>query len=88
MEKLQLEAKRRVKNDLRKLPKQTFNSVIKIIESLPQNPFPAGKKVKAIKGAKKVWRYRIGDYRLIYEVKAKTITILAIIHRRELEKFL
>ena len=87
MKKFRLEAKRRVRSDLQGLPKRTLNSIDKTIRNLQENPFPPGKKIKAIKGAEKTFRYRIGDYRIIYEVGSETITILAIIHRRDLKKF-
>ncbi|MDI6891710.1 MAG: type II toxin-antitoxin system RelE/ParE family toxin [Actinomycetota bacterium] len=87
MRKFKLEAKRRVKNDLKKLPKETLNSTAKAIEGLQENPFPSGKKIKTIKGAEKTFRYRVGDYRIIYEVGAQTVTILAVLHRRDLGRF-
>lgn len=88
MEKLKLESKRRVKSDIEKLPRSHQETIIQAIEALAGNPFPRGKKIKPIKGAKNLYRLRVGDYRVIYELKEKTITILAILHRRELERFL
>lgn len=88
MGKFRLEAKRRVRSDLQKLPKETLSSIAKAIENLQANPFPSKKAIKAIKGAQKTFRYRAGDYRIIYQVSSETITLLAVVHRRDLKKFL
>jgi len=86
--KLKLESKKRVKSDLEKLPRFIQETIIQAIEALSGNPFPHGKKIKPIKGAKNLYRLRVGDYRVIYELKEKTITVLAVLHRRDLERFL
>jgi mRNA interferase RelE/StbE len=42
---------------------------------------------KALHGEKKgLWRYRVGDYRIICDIQdeAKTVTVLALGHRKEI----
>jgi len=61
------------------------------IDTLTRNPRPSGKLVKAIQGAKDAFlRYRVGDYRILYEVldADRTVLILSIVHRRDLEDWL
>ena len=53
------------------------------IESLADNPRPAG--VKKIKGQHEHWRIRAGNYRIIYTIRDQelVVLILKIGHRRE-----
>ena len=61
------------------------------IDALSKNPRPPGKLVKAIQGNKDAFlRMRVGNYRVMYEVDDpnKTVLILGIIHRKDLEEWL
>lgn len=60
-----------------------FNRVIKAINQLSGNPRPPGcKKLTARPG----YRIRVGDYRIIYTVEDKILTVFVIDigHRREI----
>lgn len=69
--------------DLRKLPKPMISRVIEEIEKLRSNPFPH--QATKLEAVERLYRVRVGDYRIIYEVETepKQITILYIRHRRE-----
>lgn len=53
------------------------------IDALANQPFPAG--VKKIQGERDLYRIRIADYRVLYRVDGKRVTILVlkIGHRRD-----
>jgi mRNA interferase RelE/StbE len=53
------------------------------IDALAANPFPAG--FKRLQGRPEVYRIRVGDYRVLYKVDGKRVTvlILKVGHRRE-----
>ena len=53
------------------------------IESLQSNPLPSG--VRKLSGHKRLYRIRVGDYRVVYEidVQEKFIRVTRIRHRRE-----
>jgi mRNA interferase RelE/StbE len=53
------------------------------IDELAANPFPPG--AKKLQGSEDQYRIRIGDYRVVYRVDGKRVTILVlkIGHRRE-----
>ena len=52
---------------LKKCGKQLYERIINKIENLSQNPFPSD--CKRIAGrAEKVFRVRVGDYRILYVV--------------------
>jgi mRNA interferase RelE/StbE len=72
-----------VEKDLLRLPKDLVPRVWDRIERLKSDPFPH----QAIKlsGAERLYRVRVGEYRLVYEVdsQAKQVTIQYVRHRRE-----
>ena len=53
------------------------------IDELAENPFPASSK--KLKGQPDHYRLRIGDYRIIYRIEKKRVTIVVVKigHRRE-----
>lgn len=58
---------------LSKLPADVQAKIIEVIEKLSENPRPHGsKKLEGREG----YRVRIGDYRVIYLINDKTITVL------------
>jgi mRNA interferase RelE/StbE len=67
----------------RKLPRDVQLRMKPIINSLQEEPRPAG--CEKIKGLDHVYRVRAGDYRILYEVRDKELVICIIEtgHRRE-----
>ncbi len=53
------------------------------IDALARNPRPGG--TKKLVGEQNGWRLRVGDYRMLYEIRDsdRRILIVAIGHRRE-----
>jgi mRNA interferase RelE/StbE len=74
---------RSARRELEKLNPVYVNRIFPIIESLAQNPRPT--HCKKLSGLQNLWRLRIGDYRLLYEINDKqhSVDIVAIRHRRE-----
>ena len=64
-----------VDKDLRRLPKDLVTRVMEKIEDLKSEPFPP--QAVKIPVADRLYRLRVGDYRIVYEVevKKKMITI-------------
>lgn len=48
------------------MPDSAINRIFPRIESLAENPRPAG--CKKLRGARDLWRIRIGNYRVVYQV--------------------
>ena len=68
---------------LGKIPSPNFNRIIKAIHELSTNPRPAGyRKLTARPG----YRIRIGDYRVIYNIEDKILTVYVIDigHRKDI----
>lgn len=66
------------------LPKDVQKRIDKRLLSLQDNPRPAG--IKALTGEPGVYRLRIGDYRVLYEIHDDQVLVLVlrIGHRREI----
>jgi len=72
-------------DDLRRADKKSAKSLIERLKSyLPQDPISLGKPLKGI--FKGLYRYRFGDYRVIYSIDQEehTILILRIGKRKEI----
>lgn len=73
-----------VEEDLKKLDKSTVKRILRRIETyLAQDPKELGKPLKG--DFEGYWRYRWGDYRVIYRIAEREILIivLRISHRKE-----
>ena len=70
-----------VERDLRRLDAGTVRRVLTAISRLADDPFPRG--AAKLKGAERLHRLRVGDYRVIYEVdvRRKEVTVHYVRHR-------
>jgi mRNA interferase RelE/StbE len=69
--------------DLAALDKPIQRRVVARIDSLSDNPRPAG--VKKLQGEPNAWRVRVGDYRIVYTIENDLLVILVVKvgHRRD-----
>jgi mRNA interferase RelE/StbE len=73
--------------DIGSLPETVHSRVIEGILSLRQDPFPSPPLKKKLKGfGFPLFRLRIADYRLLYRIDEKTVTIMRVVDRKDLEK--
>ena len=70
-----------VEKDLRRLARDVLRRVLKRIDELGEDPFP--RQAVRLSGAERLFRVRVGDYRIIYEVDTKTrvVTVQYVRHR-------
>lgn len=68
---------------LEKLPRAAQKRIGLKIETLRDDPFPAG--CKKLSGLPDAWRVRVGDYRVVYQVQRGIllVLVLAVGHRRD-----
>lgn len=76
----------KARRQLRDINKHDRHALLRIkarIDGLAHNPRPYG--VKKLSGAESLYRVRVGDYRIIYEIQDKTLVVLVVkvAHRRE-----
>lgn len=84
MTSYKIQWKQSAKKELKKLDKQTIRRILQAVEKLANNPYAKG--CKKLAGSKSVYRIRIGDYRVVYDIQSSTITIeiIKVGHRREI----
>jgi mRNA interferase RelE/StbE len=69
--------------DLKRLDRSTKNRILPVALALADNPRPHG--CLKVKTEKRLWRIRVGDWRIGYEVNDEThvVKIITVGHRRE-----
>jgi mRNA interferase RelE/StbE len=74
---------RQAERDLKRLPSQVLSRVVRDLQELSQNPRPSG--CRKLVSTANDYRIRVGDYRILYEVRddVREVRILRVRHRRE-----
>lgn len=65
---------------LARLDAATYRRILEAIDTLKENPYE-GKKLQGVDVGQ--WRFRVGDYRIRYDIIEETVFILRIGHRRD-----
>ena len=80
--KYEIRLKSSVKKQLKNLDKKQAERILVKIYLLADNPYPTG--VEQLTG-KKAYRMRVGDYRVIYEIKNKQLLVhvIRVGHRKD-----
>ena len=76
MPTFRIEFKPRALKDIEALDTEDRLKVMARIYLLKNNPFPEGSKKLETKN--NLWRDRIGDYRIIYQVQKKVLLVLVV----------
>ncbi len=69
------------KKDLKKLDKHHALKILKQLQKLEEYPYISN--IKKLKNHYPPMRYRVGDYRVLFEVEEETIIVVHIKHRKE-----
>jgi len=78
-----IEFSNKAKKFLKNLDHHIIKRIVKGIERLKQEPIPSDAKFIGREKEEKIFRYRIGDYRVLYKVKNKEkIVLVAKIDKR------
>lgn len=87
MANYKIEIKKSAIKEIENLPKKTLARVIEQIKTLSDDPRPNG--CKKLSGDEK-YRIRVGDYRILYLIEEKIITVFVvkIAHRKEVYRML
>lgn len=82
MEPYKIVFKKSVAKDLKKIPKKSVSKILKVIQSLADNPRPP--KVKKLSGQDR-YRMRQGNYRILYSIEDRelVITVVKVGDRRD-----
>ncbi|MBI1724203.1 MAG: type II toxin-antitoxin system RelE/ParE family toxin [Candidatus Tectomicrobia bacterium] len=75
--------------DLEALPLKVRLQISQDVASLARDPLPPRPGTKKLKGYRpSLFRLRAGDYRVLYRIVQKTVTVLRVIDRRDLHRTL
>ena len=67
--------------DLKKLDKKTAKYILNKIENLKN--FPTITNIKKLKNFYPPYRYRISNYRILFDIENENIIIFKIVHRKD-----
>jgi mRNA interferase RelE/StbE len=83
MASYRIEWKQSAEKELRQLSKDVLARVLEAVAGLADNPTPPGSR--KLSGAEKLYRVRVGEYRVVYFIHASVlvIEIVRIRHRRD-----
>ena len=82
MNGFQVEYRPEIHSDLDRLPANVQARIKKAVESrLAAAPQHYGERLR--RSLLDLWKLRVGDYRVIYELKGKKVTLWMIAHRKE-----
>jgi len=79
----QIEFRPSARKMIDKLPDSLFRRISPAIERLAEEPRPHG--CVKLSGFERMWRIRVGNYRIVYEIHddRRIVIILVVAHRRE-----
>ncbi len=75
MGKYRIAFRKSVARDMRRIPNPDLGGILTAIDSLSENPPPAGSE--KLSGQER-YRVRKGDYRVIYEIKDEELQIVVV----------
>jgi mRNA interferase RelE/StbE len=78
---------RAARKSLQAIDRQIALRIISRLESLALNPRPPG--CAKLEGPACLWRVRVGDFRIVYEIDdtARTVDVSIVRHRRDVYRF-
>ena len=74
---------RSARKGLLAIDRQLSLRIIRVLEALADNPRPHG--CTKLEGASRLWRLRVGNYRVVYEIDDKNfiVDVSVVRHRKE-----
>ncbi len=79
----ELRLARSTRKELDALPDAVLTRIARVLDELPNEPRPRG--CKKLRGTTDLWRVRVGNYRIIYQIDdgAHVIAVRAIGNRKD-----
>jgi mRNA interferase RelE/StbE len=71
-----VDIKNSAKSEIRKLPNDVRHRIVLRIAKLSENPRPPG--VKKLEGSGDLYRVRVGDYRIIFQIDDYALVVLVV----------
>ena len=73
-----IEFVRSARKEFERLAPKPRSKVVEALNVLAQNPYSELLNVKKLKGADKLYRIRIGDHRVVYEIRDERLVVIVI----------
>jgi mRNA interferase RelE/StbE len=64
--------------ELEKIPRDVRGRLVDAIDSLAAEPRPNTARLLSGTGADRIWRIRVGSYRVLYQIIARRITVVVV----------
>ena len=86
MKMYKIESKSSARKEFARLPKKIRDKVVEGLRVLATNPFSDLLKIKKLRGTDCLFRFRVGDYRVVYEVceHVLVVVVIKIGHRKDI----
>ena len=83
MARFSIQWRNSTKKDIRNLPPQEVARVVEAVTQLADDPLPHGSQ--KLSGSERIYRIRVGDYRVIYEVFSDShiVEVQRVRHRKD-----
>lgn len=78
MPSYRIEFTKSASREFSRLAKPLQAKISEALEVLARNPYSDLLRVKRLKGAEALYRIRIGDYRVIYDIRSSLLTVVVI----------
>jgi mRNA-degrading endonuclease RelE of RelBE toxin-antitoxin system len=89
LKKFDIQLTHSAKEDLDCIHEDQRTKIIVLIKKFSSDPFTSSANIKKLKRFKPpLYRVRSGDYRILYRVQEKAVTILRVIDRKDLDKII
>lgn len=84
----QIEFKKSAQKEFDRLSRAVQQKIVEALHLLSSHPYSELLQIKKLKGTDSVYRFRVGDYRVLYEIKHDRLTIIVIKvgHRGEVDR--
>ena len=78
---MRVKVSNKAQKDISKLPKNDLKKVLLAIKELEK--FPEVSNIKKLVNFKPVYRKRVGDYRILFDVENEEIFVGRVLHRKD-----
>ena len=78
MPKFAVELSKSAQKEFQGLPDRIRNKIVDALTLIAANPFTELLPIKKLRGADSLYRIRLGDYRVVYELRREVLVVLVI----------
>ena len=84
MQRFDVDVRKPARRQIRKLSPPVARRILEALNTLADDPHPRGDTVVRLKGHQNLYRLRVGDWRVVYELAGRTVSVLEVAKREEI----